>query len=302
MTCDAGLDKVDNADQVVADGGNPSCCIAIPTCDTVTCDQGKLQIPDAAATPRGEGDDAQQTCCHCPSETHESNDAVCSPIQCDTVTCDQGKLQIPDAAATPRGEGDDAQQTCCHCPSNTHESNSGVCAQIQCDTVICGLYGLGLEQIPNDADTPRGGVDDAQETCCRCPPDTHQIPFQGCQPISNGNVIATGIVSAPSVYAVDGCGDISSSCLDTLSDVALAAIRCCKLDTSSGTCFASICSKDGNVLTGVATPNAATYLQASDECAAHGARLCTLGELTDGECCGSGCKHDSRKVWSNTPC
>ena len=104
---------------------------------------------------------------------------------------------------------------------------------------------------------------------------------------------------------VDGCGAVVSRCADKLEH---AAIRCCGPSTLS--CAASVCAPsshrspgDGLGLLGTDTDgHAATLEDAAFECMARGARLCDASELMAGACCGTGCGHNSRLVWSATSC
>ena len=87
--------------------------------------------------------------------------------------------------------------------------------------------------------------------------------------------------------------------------------------TNTAQCYASICTADpdGNqatatgTSTGPSTPLTGTFsgaevslYVAARECAAHGARLCTAGELQAGACSGADCEYDQRYVWSSSTC
>ena len=67
-----------------------------------------------------------------------------------------------------------------------------------------------------------------------------------------------------------------------------ASVRCCTTDGSSCQSNVPGCT------------NAATYAEAEAICAAFGRRLCTPDEAT--LCCGTGCGHDNRMVWTSESC
>mmetsp|Transcript_11468 Transcript_11468/g.28633 ORF Transcript_11468/g.28633 Transcript_11468/m.28633 type:complete len:246 (-) Transcript_11468:411-1148(-) len=112
--------------------------------------------------------------------------------------------------------------------------------------------------------------------------------------------VGVGAPASPSMaMQIDGCGALRRTCSTSAS---LAAIRCCNRNQSY-TCFNSICSASlhdnyHTPVTGSFNGSASTFAEASNECEAQGARLCTESELEDGVCCGSGCGHDARYVWS----
>ena len=89
---------------------------------------------------------------------------------------------------------------------------------------------------------------------------------------------------------IDACAGASgftrpASCFPLTST---AAVRCCTTDGSS-------CASEVPGCT-----NAATYDEAEAICAAFGRRLCTPDEAS--RCCGSGCVHDERMVWTSESC
>eukprot|EP00966_Prymnesium_polylepis_P073212 1700070-Prymnesium_polylepis.1 len=97
----------------------------------------------------------------------------------------------------------------------------------------------------------------------------------------------------------------SSRATTCAEDSVAAAIRCC---TVEGGCYGSVCgpayggTADKQVVTGTFDGNAVTLYEATHECEAHGARLCTAAELQADVCKGTGCGHDARHVWSSTSC
>jgi len=91
-----------------------------------------------------------------------------------------------------------------------------------------------------------------------------------------------------SATTIDVCvtgGTTPATCTDFGST---ASVRCCTTDGSSCQSNVPGCT------------NAATYAEAESICAAFGRRLCTPDEAT--LCCGTGCGHDNRMVWTSESC
>lgn len=90
---------------------------------------------------------------------------------------------------------------------------------------------------------------------------------------------------------------------------ATAAIRCCSMDGSScqtqdlpGSHMQQIFGIDGVYVGEDQTCiNSLTFSEAQDTCAEAGLRLCTVTELNAGTCCGTGCWHDHRAIWTSGP-
>ena len=80
-----------------------------------------------------------------------------------------------------------------------------------------------------------------------------------------------------------GCGGDDPEPLDETDPSQTGAVRCCNDD--------SCISPDSCLET--------TYDQAQATCTANGRRLCTLTELVEGKCCGTGCGFDSALNWYN---
>ena len=80
-------------------------------------------------------------------------------------------------------------------------------------------------------------------------------------------------------------GIVSAAVCTPLSST--ASVRCCNAAGS-----ACISNPSGQCL------NAATYAEAEAACSAAGYRLCTESEVS--LCCGTGCAHDDRQVWTST--
>jgi hypothetical protein len=85
-----------------------------------------------------------------------------------------------------------------------------------------------------------------------------------------------------------------------------AAIRCCSDDGTTcqtqdlpGSVMGQILGVDG-AATGhtQACINSITFEEAEATCAEAGRRLCTVAELNSGICCGTGCWHDHRAIWT----
>lgn len=120
------------------------------------------------------------------------------------------------------------------------------------------------------------------------------------------------------MYAVQGCqppsGTDTRVCLPT-TDLAPhpgfpVSLRCC--EPQPDTCFDSICTSSSHIgflqpITTTKDGQDVTYVEARTECEAWGKRLCTADELEPGwpekgVCCGTGCGHDLRFVWTGTAC
>lgn len=85
-----------------------------------------------------------------------------------------------------------------------------------------------------------------------------------------------------------------------------AAVRCCSDDGQScttqdleGSETGDVFDLDGNVVAQQACINEVTFSEAAAICAAGGRRLCTSDELDSGVCCGTGCWHDHRAIWTS---
>jgi len=86
---------------------------------------------------------------------------------------------------------------------------------------------------------------------------------------------------------------------------ATAAIRCCGDDGSCqtqdlpGSVMGPIFGVDGVAVNqNQACINSVTFAEAEAICAEAGRRLCSVAELNSGVCCGTGCWHDHRAVWT----
>jgi hypothetical protein len=88
---------------------------------------------------------------------------------------------------------------------------------------------------------------------------------------------------------------------------ATAALRCCSMSGDScqtqnlpGSIAAPVFGIDG-AAAGVtqACINSVTFSEATAICAEEGLRLCTVSELDAGTCCGTGCWHDHRAIWTS---
>ena len=74
--------------------------------------------------------------------------------------------------------------------------------------------------------------------------------------------------------------------------------------STSAVCGASRCrntlaQQDGG---GTLDYGVATHAEASGQCTAYGARLCTKGEIQADETTGTGCSQDGMKIWTSSPC
>jgi hypothetical protein len=85
-----------------------------------------------------------------------------------------------------------------------------------------------------------------------------------------------------------------------------AAVRCCSDDGQScttqglsGSSTGAVFDLDGAEVAQQACINAVTFSEAAGICAADGLRLCTSDELDSGVCCGTGCWHDHRAIWTS---
>jgi hypothetical protein len=88
---------------------------------------------------------------------------------------------------------------------------------------------------------------------------------------------------------------------------ATAALRCCSHDGMSCQTQDLPGSGDPVAIFGVdgeetghvqACINSVTFAEAKDTCAEAGLRLCSVNELHTGTCCGTGCWHDHRSIWT----
>jgi hypothetical protein len=88
---------------------------------------------------------------------------------------------------------------------------------------------------------------------------------------------------------------------------ALGAVRCCSMSGEScqtqdlpGSSVAPVLGVDGvSVAQNQACINSVTFMEAESICAEEGLRLCTVTELNAGTCCGTGCWHDHRAIWTS---
>jgi len=125
-------------------------------------------------------------------------------------------------------------------------------------------------------------------------------------------VWVSGFVQPPRAATSDGC--LTSNYVDgeyptTIVDVDAtntAAVRCCSADGSSCTTqglgdstTGDVFDLDGGVVAQQACITSATFSEAAGICAAEGLRLCTSSELDSGVCCGTGCWHDHRAIWTS---
>ena len=105
-------------------------------------------------------------------------------------------------------------------------------------------------------------------------------------------------------YHANSCGGVVGCAAPTSH---YGAIRCCHTQANphlAAVACTSVCLEPGlspgvTPLTSV-DPNAATWFEAELECSSQGHRLCSDDELH--VCCGTGCGHDARQVWSRTDC
>lgn len=86
----------------------------------------------------------------------------------------------------------------------------------------------------------------------------------------------------------------------------LAAVRCCSEDGTTcqtqdlpGSVMGPVYGVDGDYKTDQTCINSVTFDHAEAICAEAGRRLCTVAELDAGRCCGSGCWHDHRAIWTS---
>ena len=99
-------------------------------------------------------------------------------------------------------------------------------------------------------------------------------------------------------------------CADAVIPGSTSAKTCAQLGwnevkTSSSTvCGASRCRNTLAVQDGGGTIDygTATHAEASGQCTAYGARLCTKDEIINQEVTGTGCSHDGRTIWTSSPC
>jgi len=113
----------------------------------------------------------------------------------------------------------------------------------------------------------------------------------------------------------DGCltsnanqnGEHPTTFVNSNDPATTAAVRCCSSDGSScttqdlpGSIAADVIAPDGTDVGSVeACRQDVSYFEARGICEEAGLRLCSSGELDSGVCCGTGCWHDHRAIWTS---
>lgn len=103
----------------------------------------------------------------------------------------------------------------------------------------------------------------------------------------------TSVSSGSEVTALYVPGTVTSQSLLTCDALGFTYSKwqsehnsCCNSHELSGGCF----------------PEDVTYVEAEETCLNAGQRLCTIDELLDDSCRGSGCKLDRKMIWTRIPC
>lgn len=145
----------------------------------------------------------------------------------------------------------------------------------------------------------------------------------------NNHPVWTNIECAPptpvdskKALAVNHCnGAVEEQCVSVEEK---HAVRCCDVEFEPSDPFSARCgpanSADGSISGGSVCSSAvhgrfntpllsatgdgtnANHDAAIAECAEQGKRVCSAEELRGTACCGTGCGHDARLVWSDTKC
>lgn len=117
--------------------------------------------------------------------------------------------------------------------------------------------------------------------------------------LQNGTDDETGIRAIAGCPRTDDDDEIGSTCVANPTEVQVAAVRCCTDDEDDDDKCLSYCPEDGPG-TEPTESLFANFSYAEEFCASQNRRLCRRGELND--CCGTGCGHDGRAVWTSNQC
>jgi len=270
LVCNVGVCEIDPATVVTC---TPAACQDSSTCEPATgqC----VPVVSADDTPCDDGN----AC---------TLDEVCTGGTCASATgpgCDDGSICTDDTCDPAVG--------CINSPVDCADTDP--CTIDSCDEA------LGCQSAP----APNGSACDDGDLCTESLCLTGSCLPMGPVTCDDGNPCT--VDSCDSAVGCIGTDDLTASCDD---GNACTTTACVAKTVSTATCEElgwsatnfgdpTICGESDGLLT---CSGFVDYATAQAQCAAIGARLCSVVELANNETRGTGCGYDAQLTWSTSPC